>query len=107
MATFTHKRGDTFELLSSVENEGVAVDITNYTIASQARAADDTVLQTFTVTKTDAANGIFTITATAAQTELWEPARYYMDIEFIDGSGEVSSTETFDLNVVADITRIP
>lgn len=106
MATFTHKRGDTFQLLSSVENEGVAVDITNYTIASQARDSDDTVLQTFTVTKTDAANGIFTITATAAQTELWAPDRYSVDIEFTAASGEVSSTETFTLNVVADITRI-
>lgn len=105
MATITHKRGDTFELSSTVENEGVAVDITNWTISSQARDEDDAVLQTFTVTKTDAINGAFTITATAAQTELWGLGNYSMDIEFIDASGDVNSSETFTLSVLRDITR--
>lgn len=105
MTTITHKRGDTFELLSTVENEGVAVDITNWTIASQARSDDDTILQTFTITKTDAANGVFTVGATATQTEAWALGNYSMDIEFIDASGEVNSTETFTLSVLRDITR--
>lgn len=105
MTTITHKRGDTFELLSTVENEGVAVDITNWTIASQARADDDTVFHTFTVTKTDAVNGIFTISATSTQTEAWTLGSYAMDIEFTDGSGDVNSTETFTLTILRDITR--
>lgn len=105
MTTITHKRGDTFELLSTVESEGVAVDITSWTIASQARADDDTVLQTFVVTKTDAANGIFTVSATSTQTEAWALGSYKMDIEFTEGGGDVNSTETFTLKILRDITR--
>ena len=105
MATITHKRGDTFELASTLESNGVAVDITSYTITSQARDEDDAVLQSFTVTKTDATNGAFSISATAAQTELWGLGSYSVDIEFVDGSGEVNSSETFTLSVLRDITR--
>ncbi len=105
MATLNHKRGDTFDFLFTAEVSGVALDLTGYTITSQARGSDDSVLQTFTVTITDAANGQFTITATDAETELWTPATYSMDIEFVDGSGTVISTETFTLNVIADVTR--
>lgn len=105
MATITHKRGDTFALNCTVENQGVAVDITSWTITSQARADDDTVLQTFTVTITDAAAGLFTVSATSTQAELWSLGNYSMDIEFVDPSNEVNSTETFTLSVLRDITR--
>lgn len=105
MTTITHKRGDTFAIACTIENAGVAVNITGWTIASQARGADDAVLQTFTVTVTDAAAGSFTISATSTQTELWTLGSYSVDIEFIDGEGEVNSTETFTLSVIRDITR--
>lgn len=105
MTTITHKRGDTFAINCTIENQGVAVDVTNWTIACQARADDDTILQTFTVTITDAAAGLFTVSATPAQSELWSIGNYSVDIEFIDGSGEVNSTETFILSVIRDITR--
>ena len=105
MATITHKRGDTFELSCTLENEGNAVDITNFTIACQVRAADDTLLQALTVTKTNAVGGVFTLGATAAQTESWDVAQYQTDIEFIEVGGEVNSSETFVLNVTKDITR--
>jgi len=39
MTTITHKRGDTFELSCTLENEGVAVDISNYSITFAAREA--------------------------------------------------------------------
>lgn len=105
MPTITHKRGDTFELSCTLENEGVAVDITNFTITAQVRELDDTLLQALTVTKTDAVNGAFTLTATSAQTETWDPATYESDIEFIEGGGEVNSSQTFTIAVVKDITR--
>ena len=105
MATITHKRGDTFELSCTLENEGVAVDITNFTITSQLRLPDDTLLQALTVTVTDAAAGAFTLSATSNETEGWGVASYQCDIEFIEGSGEVNSSETFVLNVIKDITR--
>ena len=105
MATITHKRGDTFAIACTIENAGVAVDITGWTVASQARGTDDAVLQTFTVTVTDAENGSFAISATSTQTEAWALGNYSVDIEFIDEAGEVNSTETFTLSVIRDITR--
>lgn len=105
MATITHKRGDTFELSCTLENEGNAVDITNFTIACQVRAADDTLLQALTVTKTNAVGGVFTLGATATETETWGVAQYVADIEFIEVAGEVNSSETFTINVIKDITR--
>jgi hypothetical protein len=105
MATITHKRGDTFELSCTLENEGSSVDITNFTITSQIRQSDDTLLQALTVAKTDAANGAFTLSATAAETETWAAANYECDIEFVDGGGEVNSSQTFTISVLKDITR--
>lgn len=105
MTTITHKRGDTFSLACTVENAGVPVNITSWTITSQARDAADTVLQSFAVTKTDATNGAFTVAATSTQTEAWSLGTYSMDIEFVESGGEVNSTETFTLSVLRDITR--
>jgi len=105
MATIVHKRGDTFELSCTLENEGVAVDITNFTITSQVRGSDDVLLQALTVTKTDATAGEFTLTATSTQTESWGVQKYLADIEFIEASGEVNSSQTFTIDVLKDITR--
>lgn len=105
MATINHKRGDTFELSCTLENEGNPVDITNFTITSQIRSPDDSLLQALTVTVTDAANGAFTLSATPAQTETWDIIQYLSDIEFVNASGEVNSSETFTINVIKDITR--
>ena len=105
MATITTKRGDTFELSGTLENQGNAVDITDFTITSQIRAADDTLLQALTVTILDASAGAFTLSATPAQTETWSVQNYECDIEFIDGTSEVNSTETFTISVLKDITR--
>lgn len=105
MATITHKRGDTFELSATLENSGNAVDITNFTITSQVRDSDDALLQALTVTVTDAATGAFKVSATPTETETWDIKTYDCDIEFIEGSGEVNSSETFQINVIKDITR--
>jgi len=105
MATIIHKRGDTFELAATLENEGNAVDITNFTITAQVREYDDTLLQALTVTVTDAAAGAFTLSATPAETETWAVQQYQCDIEFVDGGGEINSSETFTINVIKDITR--
>ena len=105
MATFIHKRGDTFSLSSSVENSGVAVDITGWTISSQVRKADDTLVEDLTVTIDDALGGLFTLSATALATESWPVENLYCDIEFTEAGGDVNSTETFIISVQRDITR--
>jgi hypothetical protein len=105
MATITHKRGDTFELTLTLENDGNAVDITNFTIASQIRQQDDTLVQALTVTKIDPVNGQFTLTAVDTSTDDWPIANLEVDVEFIEADGTVSSSETFNINVLKDITR--
>ena len=60
MTTATVKRGDTF----SAQCQRVGVDITATTIRSQIRAGSW--VQELTVTKTNAATGEFTLSATAA-----------------------------------------
>jgi hypothetical protein len=105
MAAIKHKRGDSFELACTLENEGVAVNITNITITSQARGDDDALLQQMTVTKTNSANGEFAVSATATQTESWGVGTYDCDIEFQESSGEINSSQTFQISVIKDITR--
>jgi hypothetical protein len=105
MAIITHKRGDTFELTLTLENQGIAVDITLYTIACQIRDQDDLLIQDLTVTKIDPTNGVFTITATDTETSTWPLLKLDADVEFIEPDATVSSSETFNIQVNKDITR--
>jgi hypothetical protein len=106
MATITHKRGDTFNLECNAEDQyGDAVSIADFTITSQIRSADDALLQALTVTKTEEAAGLFTLSATATQTEAWAPGNYDCDIEFTNTDGAVVSTETMTIVILKDITR--
>ena len=98
MTTATVKRGDTF----SAQCQRVGVDITATTIRSQIRAGSW--VQELTVTKTNAATGEFTLSATAAQAELWPTGNATWDIEYMD-SAEVRSTETVKLRIVEDVTH--
>jgi hypothetical protein len=104
MASVTHKQGDSFEWVVTLTENSVAVDITNYSIRAQIRA-NDTLIAALTVTKTNAAAGIFSVTATAAQTDTWSAGSHQCDIEFTDGLSEVFSTETFDVIILEDISH--
>lgn len=105
MAEIAHKRGDTFELTCSLENGGNPVDITGWTVAAQLRKGDDTLVQSVTVTVTDASAGEFTVTAASTETDDWPIENLDIDVEFTEASGAVSSSETFTINVIKDITR--
>lgn len=98
MTTATVKRGDTF----SAQCQRVGVDISATTIRSQIRAG--AWVQDLTVTKTNAATGDFTLSATAADSELWPVGNATWDIEYTD-AGNVRSTETVKLRIVEDITH--
>lgn len=104
MASVTHKQGDSFEWVVTLTENFVAVDITNYSIRAQIRA-NDTLIANLTVTKTTPLSGVFSVTATAAQTDSWSAGTHQCDIEFTDGSSEVFSTETFDVIVLEDISH--
>lgn len=92
------KRGDTF----TASCQRVGVDITNTTIRSQLRLG--AWRYTLTVTKTDAANGEFTLSAPASDTVYWPVGTASWDIEYTD-SGEVHSTETVRIRILEDVTH--
>lgn len=98
MTTPKIKRGDTFEALC----QRVGVDIAATTICSQIRAGSW--VQDLLVTKTNAATGEYTLSATASQSELWPIGLAQWDIEYTD-AGNVRSTETVKLRIVEDVTH--
>lgn len=122
MANLDHKRGDTFQLDFTLENNDVAVDITNFDIRAQARDATGTLKVEWNETNsgvniTNASNGQFNLKSEATYTstptgqlatESWPLGVLNVDVEFTDTSAtpdSVSSSETFTITVIEDITR--
>ena len=122
MANINHKRGDTFQLDFTLDENGVAVDITNYDIRAQARDSAGTLILEWNETNsgvnvTSAAGGLFNLKSDATYistptgqlaTESWPLGVMNVDIEFTDTSAtpdSVSSSDTFTITVVEDITR--
>jgi hypothetical protein len=124
MANINQKRGDTFQLDFTLDENDVAVDITNYDIRAQARSADGTLILEWNenqsppgVNITNAAGGLFNLKSEATytstptgqlDTESWPLGVMNVDIEFTDTSAtpdSVSSSDTFTITVVEDITR--
>ena len=123
MANINHKRGDTFQLdFTLTDNSDAAVDLTNYDIRAQARDTTGTLILEWNETNngviiTSAANGEFNLKSEAAYaalptgqlaTEDWPLGVLNVDIEFTDTSAtpdSVSSSDTFTITVIEDITR--
>ena len=127
MANINHKRGDTFQLDFTLEVNDVAADITNFDIRAQARDSDGTLILEWNETNsgvnvTNAAGGLFNLKSEATYTstptgpnaafllatESWPLGVMNVDIEFTDTSAtpdSVSSSDTFTITVVEDITR--
>jgi hypothetical protein len=111
MATITHKRGDSLELECKLVKDDVAIDITNFTITSQLRDSTDTLITdtnfngSFTVTKTNPTTGVFKITATATETSEWPLRKAICDVQFVEADGDTTSSETFNIDIVRDVTR--
>ena len=124
MANLDHKRGDTFQLDFTLEDNDVAVDITNFDIRAQARDATGTLIVEWNenqsppgVNITSASDGQFNLKSEAAYTttptgqlatESWPLGVLNVDVEFTDTSAtpdSVSSSETFTNTVSEEITR--
>lgn len=104
MGSVTHKQGDTFEWIVTLTDDYLPVDITSWGIRAQIRN-NDTLIATLTITKTDPTNGVFTASATAAQTDTWASGAHRCDIEFTDDNSVVLSTNTFEVNILEDISH--
>jgi len=104
MATITHKQGDTLDWVINLTDTGSPVDITDWSVRAQIRQGD-TLIFNLTVTVVDAANGLFRLSATAAQTDTWSAGSHSCDVEFTDDSSNVFSTETFNVVILEDISH--
>lgn len=94
------------ELLTLIDAYDLAIqmDITGWGIASQLRWCGE-LIDTFTIDESTLAIGKFAVIATSAQTSLWVPRKYDMDIQFTRLTGKISS-ETFILDVEKDVTSV-
>jgi hypothetical protein len=112
MQQVTHKQGDTFSLSCSWKDpNGTAINLTGYTILSKVRVTTGTTFtDTLTSTITTAASGLFTLSATPTQTASWpltsgQYGKLYCDVQFTSPTGVVTSSDTFEVVVVEEITR--
>jgi hypothetical protein len=83
--------------------EDIKVDITGWTITSKL-AWVGKLVSTFTIVIIDPLEGTFSVRLGNAQTALWKPREYDMDVQFLRPEGKVSS-ETFLVIVERDITN--
>ena len=88
--TIDFKRGDTFELGQLLSN-GVALDITGYTIKSHVRYKDNLV-ENLTTSITDAAAGKYQSNCNSGKDCCWPIYNLTMDVEFTDTTPKVFST---------------
>lgn len=109
MEEIYHKRGDTYTYYArwTQGDSDLPVNLTGLVITSQIRS--EGFVDNLVVTVTDAANGEFTISASADSTKLWPitdsiASRLFSDIQIVDGTNVVSS-ETFQIILLEDITQ--
>lgn len=102
--TVQHKRGDTFLFIAVLRETktGPVIDLTDWTIASMVRDADDVLVDQVTVTVTDAANGAYSLRVD--DTTAWPVGTTYWDIQYTDADSIIRSTETIALQIIEDIT---
>lgn len=98
------KRGDTLEFLINVidSNTGEPIDIDITNIKSQMRTNYDKLIDTFKITK-QSDIGEYLLEA-QEDTNNYPLEKLYIDVEFTQND-KIQSSETFELQVIADITR--
>lgn len=103
----THKRGDTFDysdqLVMTVD--GVTVtDFTGMTGASQLRTAAGALVATLEFTWLDAAQGFFRV-RNIGPTGAWPVTVLMHDVQLTTASGDVISTDSEPIQIVAEVTH--
>lgn len=99
------KRGDQFGFYATLKDgDGAPLTIDATDVRSQVRDADDRLYATLDVRKHPDTVGTYLFSAEGTVTQRWPVATLYIDIEMtLDGAP--SSTATFTVTVVKDITR--
>lgn len=104
MITIPFKRGGTFTLSCTYKVNGVATQLPAG-IRAQLRTSSDRLVSELAMGIVDASAGTYTLTDTATDSLAWPLATIYGDIQYTDASGNVSSTETFEIPVGKSITH--
>jgi len=96
------RRGDTLLLqLTVLADDGVPIDLTNLTLASQVRDAQDNLVATLSVVASTV-TGVATITQRG--TALWPVGTLRADIKAITTGGVIVHSETFGIRVQRSVT---
>lgn len=102
--TIPLKRGDTFVLEATAQQNGSPQDLTGWAIRSQVRNGSNLVAE-MDVSYTDREAGRYRLACPASATQDWPVKALDCDIEYTSPAGQVVSTETFKIDVKADVTR--
>ena len=89
---FTIEQGTTFSRVLTLQENGSAMNLTGYSVASQMRSTHDSssIVATFSGSVTNASSGQLTLSLTNSQTSAIEEAIYVYDVEITSGTGSVT-----------------
>jgi len=104
---FTIEQGTTFSRVLTLQENGSAMNLTGYSVASQMRSTHDssTVVATFSGSVTNASSGQITLSLTNSQTSAIEEAIYVYDVEITSGAGAVTRILQGTVTVTPEVTR--
>ena len=104
---FTIEQGTTFSRVLTLQENGSAMNLTGYSVASQMRSTHDssTVVATFSGSVTNASSGQITLSLTNSQTSAVEEAIYVYDVEITSGAGAVTRILEGNITVTPEVTR--
>lgn len=104
---FTIEQGTTFNRVLTLQENGSAMNLTGYSVASQIRSTHDSssVTGTISCTISNASNGEITLTMTNSTTSGIEEGIYVYDIEITSGAGSVTRILEGKVTVSPEVTR--
>ena len=104
---FVLDQGATFSRQLTVKDDGSAMNLTGYSVASKMRSTHDsgTVAGTFTCTISDATGGEITMQMTNSTTAAIEEGMYVYDIEITNSAGTVTRILEGTVTVNPEVTR--
>ena len=104
---FILEQGATFNRQLTVKDDGSAMNLTGYSVASKMRSTHDssTVVGTFTCTISNASGGIITVSMPSSTTAAIEEAIYVYDLEITSGAGIVTRLLQGQITVNPEGTR--
>ena len=104
---FTIEQGTTFNRVLTLQENGSAMNLTGYSVASQMRSTHDSssIVATFSGSVTNASSGQLTLSLTNSQTSAIEEAIYVYDVEITSGAGAVTRILEGTITVTPEVTR--